>query len=342
MQWGRRLTESRAAVDPESTDLYGKPQLLLAKPTCRKTKPLLTLDDKLDHLPGRKRREIAYVVQVIFQMFEEAQKGKLSDKARAGRILKLVLYGSHARGNWVEDRGTGYMSDYDLLAVVNYDAFAEEENDVWMDIDDRLIRDELVTKRLKAPVSIIAHSLADVNDRLACGLPFFIDIIRDGITLYEAPGHPLGAPGPLTPEAAREQAQKYFDKWFSSANSFLASSAFFMERGSDNEAAFVLHQATERLYHCVLLVLTLYSPKLHNIRKLRDMAEGSEPRLIEAWPRNTKFSRRCYELLRRAYVEARYSPHYEISSDELKWLVGRVEVLAGLIKLVCEERLAPA
>jgi hypothetical protein len=89
LQWGRRLTESRAAVDPESTDLYGKPQLLLAKQTCRKTKPLLTLDDKLDHLPGRKRREIAYVVQVIFQMFEEAQKGKLSDKARAGRILKL-------------------------------------------------------------------------------------------------------------------------------------------------------------------------------------------------------------------------------------------------------------
>jgi uncharacterized protein len=33
-----------------------------------------------------------------------------------------------------------------------------------------------------------------------------------------------------------------------------------MKRGYDKEAAFALHQAAERLYHCVLLVLTHYSP----------------------------------------------------------------------------------
>ncbi|MET4682602.1 hypothetical protein ABIE19_000511 [Brevundimonas faecalis] len=31
--------------------------------------------------------------------------------------------------------------------------------------------------------------------------------------------------------------------------------------------------------------------------------------MAEAWPRETKFDRRCFELLREAYVKARYSEH---------------------------------
>ena len=301
---------------------------------------MLTLDDKLDHLPGRKRREIAYVVQVIFQMFEEAQKGKLSDKARAGRILKVILYGSHARGGWVEDRSTGYISDYDMLVVVNHDAFAEEENDVWMDVDDRLIRDHLVTKRLKAPVSVVAHSLSDVNDKMASGLPFFVDIARDGLMLYEATGYPLAESGPLTPEDRHAAAQGYFDQWFSNAEKFEKGANFYLGENDLKHSAFLAHQTVESLYHCVLLVYTLYSPKLHNINKLRDIAEGIEPRLIEAWPRNTKFSRRCYERLRRAYVDARYSAQYEITREELGWIIERMRVLRDIVMAVCRERLA--
>lgn len=30
-----------------------------------------------------------------------------------------MLFGSYARGGWVEDRKSGYRSDYDLLVVVN-------------------------------------------------------------------------------------------------------------------------------------------------------------------------------------------------------------------------------
>jgi len=60
---------------------------------------------------------------------------------------------------------------------------------------------------------------------------------------------------------------------------------------------------------------------------------------VAAWPRRTKFEQRCFELLRRAYVDARYSPHYKISAEELAWLGERVAVLQGLVKTVCEERL---
>lgn len=109
--------------------------------------------------------------------------------------------------------------------------------------------------------------------------------------------------------------------------------------GDRNEAAFVLHQATERLYHCVLLVFTLYSPKSHKLNFLRSHAEEGAPELIAAWPRADKFSRRCFDLLRQAYVNARYSPHYEISDEELRWLGDRVTELQAMVKVVCERRL---
>lgn len=84
----------------------------------------------LDHLPAAKRRELERVARVLFDEFEDAVKTKLSDKRKGGRILKLILFGSYARGDWVEDRKSGYRSDYDVLVVVNYDSFAEQ-HEAW-------------------------------------------------------------------------------------------------------------------------------------------------------------------------------------------------------------------
>ncbi|MDR6665126.1 hypothetical protein J2X71_001384 [Rhizobium sp. 1399] len=102
----------------------------------------------------------------------------------------------------------------------------------------------------------------------------------------------------------------------------------------------MLHQATEALYHCLLLALTLYSPKSHRIKVLRFKAEDLEKRIIEAWPRDNRIARRRFELLSRAYVEARYSPNYEITIEDLAWLVERVKVLQRLVAIICRERLS--
>src|SRR3546814_9082670 len=83
----------------------------------------MTMRTGLDHLPAVKRRELERVARVLFDEFEDAVKTKLSDKRKGGHILKLLLFGSYARGDWVEDRASGYISDYDLLVVVNADTF---------------------------------------------------------------------------------------------------------------------------------------------------------------------------------------------------------------------------
>lgn len=109
--------------------------------------------------------------------------------------------------------------------------------------------------------------------------------------------------------------------------------------GAPKEAAFNLHQATERLYHCLLLVRSLYSPKTHNLNRLRAQTEQIEPRLKAIWPSTNKFERRCYDLLRAAYVKARYSRQYRITDEEMAWLGERVELLTALIRELCLERI---
>jgi predicted nucleotidyltransferase len=276
----------------------------------------------LDHLPSQKQRELQHVVRVLFEEFEREIGLATQAWKKRGRILKVILYGSYARGDWVDDPVGGYKSDYDILVVVN-DAKLTDPVEYWGKADDRLMRDATINEALSAPVNFIVHDLADVNSQLTHGRPFFVDIAGQGIALYEAGGFELATPRVLPPEEARAEAQKHFETWFASAERRFR--AYQMEHGEAatdhawrKDAAFTLHQASERLYHCALLTLTLYSPKSHKLNFLRSHAEEVAPELIAAWPRADKFSRRCFELLRQAYVNARYSPHYEISDEELR------------------------
>ena len=179
-----------------------------------------------------------------------------------------------------------------------------------------------------------------MNEQLDRGRYFFADIVREGVLLYDTPGAKLHKPADLKARVALEEAERHYEKWMTSAASFRKVAAFCMSDDEPNLAAFNFHQTAEHLYHAVLLVVTLYSGKAHNLAFLRKKAEAIDPRLAEAWPRETKFERRCFELLREAYVKARYSEHYRISGDELAWLSERVNVLRVLAEEVCKARLA--
>ncbi|WP_033073853.1 HEPN domain-containing protein [Sphingopyxis sp. MWB1] len=293
----------------------------------------------LDHLPAAKQRDLERIVEILFAAFEEATALATQQWKKEGRILKIILYGSHARGDWVADPKGGYYSDYDILVVVN-DARLTDPVDYWYKAEDAFLREYGITKRLSAPVGLIVHSLGDVNFQLARGRPFFIDIVRDGIILYEFGTHSFDPPRPLSPELAHQEAQGHFEQWFASASEFLDGAKYFIAQNYNNRAAFLLHQATEHFYHTVLNTLTLYSPKSHKINFLRDKAEDIARDLIPIWPRDEKFARRCFELLQQAYVNARYSPHYRISAEELAWLVERIERLQATVKSIAENALA--
>ncbi|MDR6665127.1 putative nucleotidyltransferase [Rhizobium sp. 1399] len=127
----------------------------------------LTLTDTLDHLPASKRRELARVLEIIFFEIEQFRSTKQSAKKANGKILKVILYGSYARGDWVEDRLSGYRSDYDILIVVNSESFAQEQ-ELWLSLDERFLREQMPTgSRRRSFRSSIACMTSTTNCRAA-------------------------------------------------------------------------------------------------------------------------------------------------------------------------------
>ena len=294
-----------------------------------------------DHLPPAKLRELERVVQILFEEFGEATAIATADWKKKGRILKVILYGSYARGGWVDEPHTakGYQSDFDLLIIVSDDRLTDRV-DYWAKAEERLIRELSVTKTLRTPVNFIVHSLHEVNDGLAHGRYFFMDVARDGIALYQSDDSELHKPRPKAPAAALAMAKEYFEEWLPAAMQRFELAKVAIERGYQKQAAFDLHQSTEFLYHCVLLVVTFYTPHVHNLAFLRTQAERLDRRLVDAWPRETRAERARFEKLKDAYVKARYSKHYRIDEEELAWLSERIEELGRAVHAVCSERIA--
>lgn len=291
----------------------------------------------LDHLPAAKRKELDFVVQTLRDGFAEALSRRTMPRYRNGKILKIILFGSYARGDWVEDPKGRYFSDFDILVVVNHDDLADLE-EFWSEPDQIFLREYASGERLRTQPNFIVHSLDDVNEKLRLGRYFFTDILRDGITLFEEGGFPFTTPMTLSPQDAYIETKTFVDEWFDSSVALARGARFFRDDKRPKEAAFLLHQAAEKAYHGLILALTLYSAKTHRLNLLRDRAEALDNRLIGVWPRTNKFERQGFDLIRRAYVEARYSPHYEISDEHLVWLEDRVTSLQTEALMIAGER----
>ncbi len=104
-------------------------------------------------------------------------------------------------------------------------------------------------------------------------------------------------------------------------------------------AAFLLHQAVETAYACFLLVHAFYFPRSHNIKFLRSQAEDIDKTIVATWPREQRADRRRFELLKRAYVEARYADNYDLSVEDLAWLSTASHRLEELVSAACRARI---
>jgi predicted nucleotidyltransferase/HEPN domain-containing protein len=290
----------------------------------------------IDHLPEEKQRELARVVEILHAEFEDALALSSSEWKKNGRILKIILFGSYARGDWVDEPHTmkGYRSDFDILVIVNNNKLSDFE--YWYKAKDRLVRD----RAIKTPTSFIVHSRRFINTALYQGQYFFTDIRREGIVLYELDDEPLAEPKPLTPRDAYEAAKEHLDERLPGAFGFLDTFGYVLRQGRHKEAAFLLHQAIEHAYATVLLVLANYSPPSHKLTFLRALAEDQDRRLADAWPREQQRHRAWFNALNEAYVKARYSKHYAISDEALTWLGEHTAELHTLVELVCSAHLA--
>ena len=285
----------------------------------------------IDHLPASRKKHLEHIIAILRDEFEQVT-GFANGKKKHSRILKIILFGSHATGKWVNDPAHGYVSDYDILVVLNNEDLVEEHK-IWN------IAEERIALQVRPPLNILVHSLHQVNEALSRGQYFFTDIKREGILLYDAGGKKLAQASNLTAAESKTIAEKHFAQWFESTTGFLTAYNAVLESGDLKNAAFQLHQATERLYACLLLVLTNYKPYTHNLAQFNSLAILQNEQIAEVFPQDNKMQRRRFQLLKNAYIDARYSEHYEITREELSWLAERVACLQQLTEKLCKEKI---
>ncbi|MBO9703691.1 MAG: HEPN domain-containing protein [Sporocytophaga sp.] len=277
----------------------------------------------IDFLPAHKQGELISVRDLIVEAFEPEM---------------IILFGSYARNEWVEDRYVEdgityeYKSDFDILVISRVELGPRRSN--------RWYKTEESVKKLplQTPVSLIHHGIKFVNKEIRKNSYFFTDILKEGVLLYDTQNFQLAEPGVLNEQQLKKQAKEDFEQWFGSANVFLKTYFFNLNENDLKIAAFQLHQATERYYTALLLVYTGYRPKTHDIQKLGEMAAQINERFKTVFPFADPESKARFELLKRAYIDARYQKTYTIGNEDLEYLAKRVEVLRDLVKEVCEER----
>ncbi len=282
------------------------------------------MKNSLSHLPVAKQHELHELLQAICQL---------------PQVEMVILFGSYARGNWVEEYADDgihfqYQSDFDLLIIVETRSAFEQGR-----IQREIAKAIKPLPTVNTPISLIVHDIDFVNRRLTRAQYFFSDIKKEGVLLYDSGKFKLNIPRELSPKERYRFAKEDFEYWFTSATKFFKVFSFCFSEKDYSNAAFILHQVTERLYSAILLVFTRYKPNTHKLEELRNLVNSLDPRFIKVFALSTAEEQRCFELLCNAYVDARYKPKFTITEEELTWLANEVSNLTRLADKLCQEKI---
>ena len=278
----------------------------------------------LSYLPQIKQDQILLVVDIIKEVANPE---------------KIILFGSHATGSWVEDQyfenGTHYeyISDYDFL-IITKDSSEKE----FVVIDKIVNRTETL---FRTPVNVIMHDIKYVNEGLEIGQYFFTDIIKEGVILFDTEKDEFAKPRELSNLEKANISRDYYNTWFVDAVDFMDAILLYQKKEKYRKAAFLLHQAAEHFYNCVLLVFTGYKPKTHNLDKLRHYAKHLSQELFSVFPFPVKKTEEyhLFNLLKRGYVDARYKKDYVITSEEVQKLIEKINEMENVVEKICIEKI---
>ena len=260
-------------------------------------------------------------------------------------IAFVILFGSFARGNWVKDRYEEdgntyeYASDYDILVVTKNRGVKKLEDKIRRELDRSGLSARIVPRSIDHSITLVFEPIDYVNSELEKSRYFFYDIKKEGILLYDSGELKLAEPRVLKEEEVREIARGDYGHWFKRATGFFIDCNNALNRDDYCLSVFYLHQSTESLYNCALLVFTNHKPKSHDLLELKSLCASQKNEFLTTFPSATKEQQLCFELLNKAYIEARYNKHYKISKEQLEYLIERVGGLKSLVENLCKDKI---
>ena len=279
------------------------------------------------HLPEYAKNDLQQIVALILE--------------RVPHCEMIILYGSYARGTFVEydERDefgilTSFMSDYDLL-VVTSNMDVQEVGHLLNTVDDKYYK----RPDYQVPIQFINDDIEKLNSDLSERRYFYTEIKKQGIMLYDSGNYKLERARKLNFEEIWKQAQEYFDEKFETANDFLRSAMYDRKDEKYKMCSFHLHQTCENYFYALRLVHTLKNSKQHNLSKLLGSTRKYSPELCKIFPRKTKEEKRLFELLRLAYVEARYNKKFVVTKEDVDTLFPKIEKLRDITEQICKSQI---
>lgn len=288
------------------------------------------MKDSIAYLPKDKQEELNFLVTEIL--------------CRLPQTEFIILYGSYARGNYVrrsiriEDGGipTVKISDYDIYVITS--GINNKKAETILDnVEDIFFAGKDFDR--DTPVEFINDDIKQLNKFIEEGRYFYTQIKQEGVILYNSGKYKLSRRRKLNFDEIKKQAQEYFNEKFEKGNFFFDDAITNKERERYQMASFYLHQACENYYYAIRLTFALRNNKQHNLSKLSSTTRRYSDDLNTVFPQNTPEEKRLFKLLKAAYVDARYNPHFVVTKEDIDALIPKVELLRDITKRICEEKI---
>lgn len=288
------------------------------------------MKDSIAYLPKDKQEDLNFLVKEILKRLPQTEF--------------IILYGSYARGNYVrrsiriEDGGipTVKISDYDIY-VITSGINSKKAETVLDNIEDIFFTGKDFDR--DTPVEFINDDIAQLNKFIGEGRYFHTQIKQEGIILYNSGKYKLARRRKLNFDEIKRQAQDYFGEKFEKGTFFLDDAITNSGRERYQMASFYLHQACENYYYAIRLTFTLRNNKQHNLSKLSSTTRRYSEDLRTVFPQNTLEEKQLFKLIKAAYVDARYNPHFIVTKEDVDALIPKVELLRDITKRICEMKI---
>ena len=295
-----------------------------------KSKLKTSMKKSISFLPKHKQDELNYITSLIRDRLPQAEM--------------IILFGSYARNQYVDydseqyDKVSKKVSDYDIL-VITSKGITDKDAGKMLDNVEQIWYGKGKDNPKQPPVQFINENIKNLNKALEEGRYFYTEIKEQGIMLYNSGIYKLARKRKLKFDEIKLQAEEYFESKFKRANSFLEDVRNAYNREDYVQASFYLHQSAENYYYAINLVFTQENRKQHNLSKLGEAVKNYSEDLEKVFPRNTEEESRLFDLIKSAYVDARYNADFVVTKEDIEALIPKVELLRDITKRICEQRI---
>jgi HEPN domain-containing protein len=221
---------------------------------------------------------------------------------------------------------TGYQettrATFDLLIITGNDN-NQADHEILQKID-------LLAASLNCEVTAVVQLLDAVNELIAKNSRFLTTLYHNAVLVYNA-----GDNGLITPPAASSHEvtksilETTWNKCFSTAKLFYKTASFCLDNGWNEKALFDLHQATQHACMALLRVHTGYRSTTHNLSRLLALIENFSFVPSTIFLCSTEEETSLFNLLNKAYSDARYKEDYSIPIEIANLLKKRVQSITA-------------